>query len=44
MPRTLIEPHKGDKRHLRRKAGKFTSRQTSFELGSRSSLVDFGAS
>ena len=27
MPRTLIEPHKGDKRYVRRKSGKFTSKQ-----------------
>jgi hypothetical protein len=27
MPRTLIEPHKGDKRYVRRKKGKFTSQQ-----------------
>jgi hypothetical protein len=27
MPRTLIEPHRGDKRYVRRKAGKFTSKQ-----------------
>jgi hypothetical protein len=27
MPRTLIEPHKGDKRFVRRKKGKFTSKQ-----------------
>ena len=26
MPRTLIEPHPGDKRYVRRKAGKFTSK------------------
>ena len=25
--RELIEPHKGDKRHVRRKAGKFTTSQ-----------------
>ena len=29
MPRQLIEPHKGDKRYVRRKAGKFTSNQVS---------------
>ena len=29
MPRTLIEPHKGDKRYVRRKKGKFTSQQVS---------------
>jgi hypothetical protein len=29
MPRTLIEPHKGDKRFVRRKKGKFTTRQVS---------------
>ena len=29
MPRTLIEPHKGDKRFVRRKKGKFTSKQVS---------------
>jgi hypothetical protein len=29
MPRTLIEPHKGDKRFVRRKKGKFTSQQVS---------------
>jgi hypothetical protein len=28
MPRELIEPHKGDKRYVRRKGGKFSSRQT----------------
>jgi len=28
MPRELIEPHKGDKRYVRRKTGKFSSRQT----------------
>jgi hypothetical protein len=28
MPRQLIEPHKGDKRYVRRKKGKFTLRQT----------------
>ena len=28
MPRELIEPHKGDKRYVRRKKGKFTARQT----------------
>ena len=27
MPRELIEPHKGDKRYVRRKQGKFTSTQ-----------------
>jgi hypothetical protein len=27
MPRTLIESHTGDKRFVRRKAGKFTSKQ-----------------
>jgi hypothetical protein len=27
MPRTLMEPHQGDKRYVRRKAGKFTSKQ-----------------
>jgi hypothetical protein len=27
MPRTLIEPHKGDKRYVRRKNGKFTKSQ-----------------
>jgi hypothetical protein len=27
MPRTLIGPHKGDKRYVRRKAGKFTKSQ-----------------
>jgi hypothetical protein len=27
MPRTLIEPHKGDKRYVRRKKGKFTKSQ-----------------
>jgi hypothetical protein len=27
MPRTLIEPHKGDKRYVRRKGGKFTKSQ-----------------
>jgi hypothetical protein len=28
MPRELIEPHKGDKRYVRRKKGKFATRQT----------------
>jgi hypothetical protein len=27
MPRQLIEPHKGDKRYVRRKKGKFTKKQ-----------------
>jgi hypothetical protein len=27
MPRTRIEPHKGDKRYVRRKSGKFTKSQ-----------------
>jgi hypothetical protein len=27
MPRQLIEPHPGDKRYVRRKKGKFTSKQ-----------------
>jgi hypothetical protein len=27
MPRTQIEPHKGDKRYVRRKSGKFTKSQ-----------------
>jgi len=27
MPRTLIEPHKDDKRYVRRKDGKFTKSQ-----------------
>ena len=27
MPRTQIEPHKSDKRYVRRKAGKFTRSQ-----------------
>ena len=27
MPRTLIEPHKSDKRYVRRKGGKFTKSQ-----------------
>jgi hypothetical protein len=27
VPRTQIEPHKGDKRYVRRKAGKFTRSQ-----------------
>ena len=27
MPRTLIEPHKRDKRYVRRKGGKFTKSQ-----------------
>jgi len=27
MPRELIEPHKGDKRYVRRKAGKFSKSQ-----------------
>jgi hypothetical protein len=29
MPRQLIEPHKDDKRYVRRKAGKFSSKQVS---------------
>ena len=28
MPRELIEPHKGDKRYVRRKKGKFSAAQT----------------
>jgi hypothetical protein len=28
MPRELIEPHKHDKRYVRRKKGKFSTRQT----------------
>jgi hypothetical protein len=28
MPRELIEPHKGDKRYVRRNKGKISSRQT----------------
>ena len=27
MPRDLIEPHKGDKRYVRRKKGRFTKQQ-----------------
>jgi hypothetical protein len=27
MPRTLVKPHKGDKRYVRRKSGKFTKSQ-----------------
>jgi hypothetical protein len=27
MPRTQIKPHKGDKRYVRRKKGKFTKSQ-----------------
>jgi hypothetical protein len=27
MPRTRIDPHKGDKRYVRRKRGKFTKSQ-----------------
>ena len=27
MPRTQIEPHKGDKRYVRRKGGKFSKSQ-----------------
>jgi len=27
MPRSLIEPHKGDKRYVRRKSGKFGKSQ-----------------
>ena len=27
MPRELIEPHKGDKRYVRRKKGRFTKNQ-----------------
>jgi hypothetical protein len=34
MPRGLIQPHKGDKRYVRRKGGKFTSRQA--DVGRRS--------
>jgi hypothetical protein len=30
MPRTQIEPHKGDKRYIRRKRGKFTSPRTTW--------------
>ena len=29
MPRTLIEPHPGDRRYISRKKGKFTSKQAS---------------
>ena len=29
MPRELIEPHKGDKRYVRRKKGRFTKSQVS---------------
>ena len=29
MPRTLIEPHKRDKRYIRRKKGRFTKKQVS---------------
>jgi hypothetical protein len=29
MPRQLIEPHRGDKRYVRRKKGKFSARQSS---------------
>jgi hypothetical protein len=29
MPRELIKPHKGDKRYVRRKKGKFTPKQAS---------------
>jgi hypothetical protein len=29
LPRQLIEPHKGDKRYVRRKAGKCTTKQAS---------------
>lgn len=29
MPRTTIEPHPGDRRYVRRKKGKFTSKQVS---------------
>ena len=29
MPRELIDPHKGDKRYVRRKKGKFTTKQAS---------------
>jgi hypothetical protein len=28
MPRELIEPHKDDKRYVRRKKGKFSTRQS----------------
>jgi hypothetical protein len=28
MPRQLIEPHKDDKRYVRRKKGKFSTRQS----------------
>jgi hypothetical protein len=31
MPRTLIEPDPGDKRYVRRKAGKFTSKQVNVD-------------
>ena len=31
MPRTQIEPHKGDKRYVRRKGGKFTKSQDEVE-------------
>jgi hypothetical protein len=27
MPLTLIEPHKGDKRYVRRESGRFTSKE-----------------
>jgi hypothetical protein len=37
MPRTLIEPHKGDKRYVRRKGGKFTKSQ--YDVG-RSLAID----
>ena len=29
MPRQLIEPHKGDKRYVRREKGNFTTKQAS---------------
>ena len=37
MPRTLVEPHEGDKRYVRRKSGKFTSKQVN--VGHRSQLI-----
>ena len=32
MPRTLIEPNKGDKRYVRRKKGRFTKSQDDVSL------------
>jgi hypothetical protein len=40
MPRTQIEPHKGDKRYVRRRKGKFTKSQD--DVGAR--LLQIAAS